>query len=501
MADISKPQLFEPSRSRPLPEIDTVWFDVSALLLMPSGYVSGITRTIHKILECWAATPWTRIKLCAFVADHGVAEVCPAFLHRHMYQYDPRPAPRVVPDEAEPEEVRPHSRYWYIPWTLRHQYRSVEKVVKGGVTKFWVDPNPPYQPQTAPRPHYAPYAPNSLVGLVELGPRDLVFSLGGLWMINNFQATVTQARQRSRFQFISLIYDLIPIVTPQYVPDCLIEGAFVPTTEAQLRESAVTLTISEHSKLDVLKYAQERFIPVGPVEVFTLGSDITPLDATASAHTKTQHSRPFVLSVGTIESRKNHYGMYQAWRKLIKTLGPDRAPDLVFAGKPGWHGENVLYMIKHDPLVKDKIIVKSGVGDRELDWLYKNCLFTLYPSLYEGWGLPVEESFIYGKMCVTTNVSSLPEVGGEFAEYVEPEDVDGIVRAVIKGLDPAYRSGREALIRDKYKANTWSQAVVQLQTILENYFSFAEERERVKRRKRSKDQPQSTLARAMSFFW
>ena len=72
MADISKPQLFEPSRSRPLPEIDTVWFDVSALLLMPSGYVSGITRTIHKILECWAATPWTRIKLCAFVADHGL---------------------------------------------------------------------------------------------------------------------------------------------------------------------------------------------------------------------------------------------------------------------------------------------------------------------------------------------------------------------------------------------------------------------------------------------
>jgi len=191
--------------------------------------------------------------------------------------------------------------------------------------------------------------------------------------------------------------------------------------------------------------------------------------------------------------------MYQAWRKLVKVLGPDRAPDLVFAGKQGWHGENVLYMVKHDPLVKDKIIVKAGVGDRELDWLYKNCLFTLYPSLYEGWGLPVEESFIYGKMCVTTNVSSLPEVGGEFAEYVEPEDPEGIVRAVVKGLDPDYRRGRESLIREKYRANTWSQAVVKLQGILESNFSFAADRAR--RKKRVKEQPQSTLARAMSFFW
>jgi len=497
MAVSSKPKLYEPSQSRPLPEIDTVWFDVSALLLMPSGYVSGITRTIHKIIESWGANPWTRTRFCAFVPDEGVAEVCPAYLHRHMYQYD-RSAAGPDDTEGEFEEARPYSRYWYLPWTIRHQYRSMEKVVKTGVTKFWVDPNTPNPGQTGPRPHYPPYAQDSLVGLAKLGPRDLVFSLGGLWMVNNFKATVTQARQRMRFQFVSLIYDLIPIVAPQYVPDCLIEGSFVPTTDAQLRESAVTLTISEHSKLDVLKYAQERFIPVGPVEVFTLGSDITPLDATAAA-TETQHSRPFVLSVGTIESRKNHFGMYQAWRKLVKVLGPDRAPDLVFAGKQGWHGENVLYMVKHDPLVKDKIIVKAGVGDRELDWLYKNCLFTLYPSLYEGWGLPVEESFIYGKMCVTTNVSSLPEVGGEFAEYVEPEDPEGIVRAVVKGLDPDYRRGRESLIREKYRANTWSQAVVKLQGILESNFSFAADRAR--RKKRVKEQPQSTLARAMSFFW
>jgi len=503
MADTTTPQPLESTRPRSLMEVDTVWFDVTTVLRMPPGHVTGITRTIYKLLAAWIANPPARTKFCAFVSDQGVGEVCPHHLHRHMYLYDrPASAAPSKPEEAEPatdREFREYSRYWYIPWTMRHKYRTVEYAVKTGVTKFWLDPNPPRSESVAERPYFPPYAQDSIVRLVDLGPRDLLLSLGGLWVIANFKNTITPARQRGRFQFVSLIYDLIPVLAPQFVPDDSGVEAFVPTTEAQLRESSVTLTISEFSKSELLRYSQERFIPVGPVEVFTLGSDITPIDATAVALTKTQHSRPFVLSVGTIESRKNHYGMYLAWRKLLRKLGPDRAPDLVFVGKPGWHSDNLLYMIRKDPLVKDKIIVKSGVADRELDWLYKNCLFTLYPSLYEGWGLPVEESFIYGKTCITTNVSSLPEVGGVFAEYVEPEDVDGIVQAVIKCLDPVYREGREKLIREEFRANTWQKAGGQLQTILQKYFSFPADRAR--RKESAKPASRSKLARAMSFFW
>ncbi len=497
MVDFSNPKPHD--FSRPQPEIDTVWFDVSTVLIMRPGFVSGITRTIYKIVEAWAANPWTKIRFCAFVPDQGLAEVCPAFLHRHMYQYDQNAPTRVHVEEDEVEPPRQYSRYWYIPWAMRHQFRSVERVVKGGVTKFCIDPNPPQVREAVARPHLPPYAPNALIGLIDPGPRDLLFSLGGLWVFSNFAGTISKIRQRDRFHFVSLIYDLIPIITPQHVPDHFWVQHFAPSTDAQLRESAVTLTISKHSKQDILNYARERFLPIGPVEIFTLGCDISPMGDT-TPNPQRGHTRPFVLSVGTIESRKNHYGMYQAWRKLIKTLGPDRCPDLVFAGKAGPHSDDLLYMIKHDPLVKDKIIVKSNdLPDRELDWLYKNCLFTLYPSLYEGWGLPVEESFIYGKMCITTNVTSLPEVGGEFADYVEAEDVDGIVQAVIKGLDPAYRRGRESLIREKYKANTWKQAGAKLQEILQSYYSFPEDRAR--RKDGAKAPSRSKLARAMSFFW
>ena len=115
--------------SRPLPEVDTLWFDVSTVLIMRPGFVSGITRTIYKIVEAWAANPWTKIRFCAFVPDQGLAEVCPAFLHRHMYQYDQNAPTRVHAEVDEVEQPRQHSRYWYIPWAMRHQYRSVERVV------------------------------------------------------------------------------------------------------------------------------------------------------------------------------------------------------------------------------------------------------------------------------------------------------------------------------------------------------------------------------------
>jgi glycosyltransferase involved in cell wall biosynthesis len=160
-------------------------------------------------------------------------------------------------------------------------------------------------------------------------------------------------------------------------------------------------------------------------------------------------------------------------RKLLAELGPERTPDLVRAGKPGWLGDPILYLIKNDPFVKGKIVHACDPSDHELAWLYRNCLFTLYPSVYEGWGLPVEESFAYGKLCVTTTASSLPEVGGEFADYVEPDDLEGLTAAIRRAFDPAYRQERERLIREKFRPNTWRQTTAQIQAMLARHFDLS----------------------------
>ncbi len=473
---------------RKMPVIENIWIDVSVLLLLPANFISGISRTVRKIVDVWHENPWTEIRYCAVLLDGGIVEVDPAALF-------PKPAAPAPVEARKPR--RPHSRFWYLPWTFRHKYRATEKNLRD----FWVEPSAAGAPSAPQAQAYPPYAAGTVIRRLTLGPKDLLFSLGGMWMVPDVGESINRAKREHNFHFVSLIYDLIPFLAPQFCSPPLVRASFDPCTKMQLHDSDLILTISEYSKYDILKYSEKEYFPIGPVEVFTLGSDIKPIDSVVAATTPQQHGRPFVLSVGTIEVRKNHFGMYHAWRKLVKTLGPDRTPDLVLAGKPGWLGDAIIYLIQNDPLIKDKIVIKSGIGDRELDWLYKNCLFTLYPSFYEGWGLPVEESFIYGKMCVTTNTTSLPEVGGTFADYVEPENVDAIVAGVLKGLDPEYRAGRERNIRENYRANTWEKSGEQLVSILRSYYQLKGKRKAVLRPIVAPQKGGSLLTRALAHFW
>ena len=114
--------------------------------------------------------------------------------------------------------------------------------------------------------------------------------------------------------------------------------------------------------------------------------------------------------------RKNHGLLYQAWRRLILQFGA-KIPPLVLAGRMGWATRDVLQQIHDDPVVRDRIIVLFDVSDEELSWLYRNCQFTLSVLHYEGWGLPVAESLVYGKYCICTNATSVPEVAGDLVDY------------------------------------------------------------------------------------
>ena len=98
----------------------------------------------------------------------------------------------------------------------------------------------------------------------------------------------------------------------------------------------------------------------------------------------------------------------------------------------------------------------DGVKEATLHGLYRACLFTMFPSLYEGWGLPVSESLAHGKLCIASNASSLPEAGGDLADYHAPEDVDRCLALVERAIfDPAYRTAREERIRREYEMPSW----------------------------------------------
>jgi len=148
-----------------------------------------------------------------------------------------------------------------------------------------------------------------------------------------------------------------------------------------------------------------------------------------------QFSKPYILFVGTLEPRKNVSRIVEAYAGLPKDI-LDKY-DLVLAGGRGWNEEmkNVKIKIENDnEKLKNRIKFLDYVDGNDLPSLYQNASLFVYPSLYEGFGLPVLEAMAGGVPVITSNVSSLPEVAGETAFFVDPYSVEEIRDAIASVL-------------------------------------------------------------------
>jgi glycosyltransferase involved in cell wall biosynthesis len=113
-------------------------------------------------------------------------------------------------------------------------------------------------------------------------------------------------------------------------------------------------------------------------------------------------------------------------------------------------------------LYPDKLKIYNNISDHSLDWMYRNSRFTVYPSLYEGWGLPVTESLSRGKVCISSETSSMPEAGSGFADLLHPLDyVSWRDRIATYLSDDNLLRSREAEIRQGYEVTTWRTCVSQ----------------------------------------
>jgi glycosyltransferase involved in cell wall biosynthesis len=136
---------------------------------------------------------------------------------------------------------------------------------------------------------------------------------------------------------------------------------------------------------------------------------------------------PFFLSTGTIEPRKNQAFLLDIYQQF-RARGGDPIP-LVLAGKQGWLMDGFDQQIAASPWADD-IQILGYVSDGELAWLYQHCLVNLYPSHYEGFGLPVLEGMHFGTPVMCSNRTSLPEIVGEAGILLPPDDLTGWVHAL-----------------------------------------------------------------------
>ena len=141
---------------------------------------------------------------------------------------------------------------------------------------------------------------------------------------------------------------------------------------------------------------------------------------------------PYILFVGTLEPRKNILGLLGAFKELA--VQPETAGyKLVLAGKRGWYYEEIFKKIEGFGL-KEKVVITDYIFDEDLPYLYTGAECFIYPSFYEGFGLPALEALACGCPVITSDISSLPEVVGESALLVNPQDKKEIVSALNKIL-------------------------------------------------------------------
>jgi glycosyltransferase involved in cell wall biosynthesis len=166
------------------------------------------------------------------------------------------------------------------------------------------------------------------------------------------------------------------------------------------------------------------------------------------------------MFVSTVEARKNHLLLFRVWRRLVEDMSPASVPTLVFVGRVGWLVQDLIQQLDNTAYLDNKICLIQDASDAELVSLYRGCLFTVFPSLYEGWGLPVTESLSFGKPCIVARGSSLPEAGGVLARYFDPESVSdayAVIRAVIE--DPEGLCIWQADVVRSFAPVSWSAAV------------------------------------------
>lgn len=296
---------------------------------------------------------------------------------------------------------------------------------------------------------------------VQFSKEDKVIVLGAGWHKTGFIYKLRELKNQECFSVVHVIYDLIPVYFPHFFGPGLYEHYTKYLFEAIVLSNQL-IAISESTRNDTIRFCEQLGINTPPIDIIRLGEDIVINPKSSSDRLE---SEEYILCVGTVEVRKNHSLIHQAYR-YQKQKGVE-LPKMIIVGRPGWLVDDLLYALEHDPVVKDKIEIKTHVDDENLARLYSNALFTVYPSFYEGWGLPIAESLAYGKLCLSSETSSMTEIAGSNIEYFSPYNAIEFSELIRK-----YYENRELLkakekqIRTSYKHTTWDQCALRFKSIV-----------------------------------
>ena len=260
----------------------------------------------------------------------------------------------------------------------------------------------------------------------------------------------------SHAKLVYTLHDLAFFVYPDLTDEAnrlvCSNGVFEASLQADL-----ILAVSNHSKTHFLEtfphFPEDQIRVVHPASRFSEKRG-------AGRAVKGLTADDFWLGVGTLEPRKNWRYLLEAYAQLRRAERTRRK--LVLTGKDGWLEEGLPTYIAQLGIERE-VLLTGYVDDAQLRWLYENCFAFVYPSLFEGFGMPVLEAMSLGAAVITSNRSSLPEVAGSAGVLIDPAADDSLPNAMLRlEMEPAFVQDRRGQSELQAKNFSWEKSAAQV---------------------------------------
>jgi glycosyltransferase involved in cell wall biosynthesis len=249
---------------------------------------------------------------------------------------------------------------------------------------------------------------------------------------------------------IYFVHDLIPITHPEYCREGE-KSRHVSRMRTVLTTGAGVIGNSQATLDELATFGRASHLPSLPSRAAWLGTTerLAPVGSVSTP------DRPTFVVLGTIEGRKNHLMLLQIWERLIRRFNTD-APRLLIIGQRGWECEQVFNLLDQSAQLKKSVVELSNCSDEALAGHLAGARALLFPSLVEGYGLPLIEALRAGTPVIASDLPVFREIGEGIPDFLGPLDEAAWEQAILDYAEPDSQARQSQLQRlEGYRAPTW----------------------------------------------
>ena len=262
---------------------------------------------------------------------------------------------------------------------------------------------------------------------------------------------------------VTFIHDLTPLINRSWHPFLSFLGHKLFLRRI-LKQADLILTNSEYTKKDSVE-----ILSINPSKIQSIHLGISNIfSSTENQKILIEYGicKEYLLYQGTLEPRKNIIKLIEGYEKY-RDENPSCNEQLILSGKEGWKARDIIKK-KYDSKYADDIILLGYVKREHMPIIYSGAKVFIYPSYYEGFGLPLLEAMACGVPVITSNISSLPEVGGCHASYFDPNNINDIAASIEKGKSKTEDAIKEQVVYAQ--SFTWKRTAEKFVSSIEDLF-------------------------------